>query len=311
MTRVEQLNQTVDKLRQAHDVWLDDKNAGTAPSDGLCDAIEFTQEVFQRGVCPPSHVGLNNAVVELNRRYDDWLHEGNDTPGEGFWVSMRQVFDIRQKMAKLATPPEQIAPIATLRKQGSTDRQIAFYIYGWPSRNGKDYDPASDNRVGPFLTQFGGIDYDKLEEEAAKPGAVVPRDWINPQDRKRMEEAGVYDTSPAVQIGPVEKTREEREAQAVQLATEGGTLPQIMHVCDLTETEVVNLCEAAGIPAPTTNGFASVPTSQDDLDSAIQELIDKGVKDNDIVSQLRQRGMTAANMGRVKGVRNRQAATVK
>lgn len=311
MTRVEQLNQTIDKLRQAHDAWLDDRNAGTAPSNSMCDAIEYAQEVFQRGVCPPSHVALNNAVVELHRRYDDWLHENVDTPNEGFWGAMRQVFELRQKLAKLATPPEQIAPIAVLRKQGSTDKQIAFYIYGWPSRNGKDYDPTSDNRVGPFLTEFGGINYDQLEAEAANPGTVVPRNWINPQDRKRLEDAGFYDQSPAVQIGPVERSREEREAQAVQLATEGGTLPQIMHVCDLTEEEVIGLCDAAGIPAPTTNGFASIPTSQDDLDSAIQELIDKGVKDNDIVSQLRQRGMKDANMGRVKGVRNRQAATVK
>ena len=311
MTRVEQLNQVVDQLRHAHDVWLDDRNAGAAPNDRLCEAIEFTQEAFQRGVCPPSHVAMNNAIVEMFHRYDDWQHEDVAVPGEGFWNSMRQVFDLRERLIRSSTPPEQIPPIATLRKQGSTDRQIVLYIYGFPSRNGTDFEPTSERIAGPFVTSFGGIDYDKLEAESADPGKIVPRDWINPRERKRLEESGVYDKSPAVQIRPVERTREEREAQAVQLASEGGTMAQVMHVCELTATEIVALCDAASVPSPEANGVAAVKVTPEDLDSAIQELIDKGIRDNDIVNELRKRGMEAANMGRVKGVRSRQPVVTK
>ena len=55
----------------------------------------------------------------------------------------------------------------------------------------------------------------------------------------------------------------------------------------------------------------SVPTSPEDLDAAISALITEGKKDNDIVNILRQRGMSAANMGRVKSVRNRQPVAAK
>ena len=309
MNRVEQLNDVVDKLRQAHDRWLDDRNAGPVPSDQMSDLIELSQETYQRGICPPSHIPLNNAVVTLSQRYDDWQHEDADAPGEGFWAAMRQVFDLRDKLRKNSTPPERIPPIATLRKNGTTDRQIAVYIYGYPSTNGTDYDPAAgDRRSGPFLTSTGGVDIDKIEVEAANPGSVVPRDWINPQNLKVMIDAGAFDTSPAVQIGPVERTREEREAQAIQLASEGGTMAQIMGVCSLTGAEVLALCEGAGIPSPEGNAMATTQATQEELDAAIVELIDKGVKDSDIVGQLRQRGMSAANMGRVKGVRARQPA---
>jgi len=306
VTRVEQLNAAVDQLRLAHDRWIGDRNIGVAPSDPLCDEIERVQEVYQAGICPTSHILINNAVAALYLKYQEWNQGDSDTPRDAFWESMRKVFDLRQRLVDHAIPPQRIAPIKTLRNTDkATDRQICFYIYGCWSKDGLTYDPEGDRRIGPFINSNGGIDYAKLEAEAEKPGSVVPVDWINPAERHRMEGAGVFDTTPAVQIGPVERSREEREADAVRLVEEGGTLTQVARVCSLTEAEVLDLCDSKEIPRPI-SGPSTGPTSPEDLDAAISSLIAEGKKDNDIVNILRQRGMSAANMGRVKSVRNRQ-----
>jgi hypothetical protein len=313
VTRVEQLNQVVDEFQQSHDRWLDNRNAGVAPDDPLCDAIERLQTVFDAGVCPVSHIDMNNAVMELQLEYGKWQNSRDDEPRPAFWEAVRRVFDCRKRIADAAKEPDQIAPIKRLREQGLSDKQIAYYVYGWQTRDGKTYDANGDKRCGPFVTASGGIEYTLMEQEQEKPGSVLKPNtelpyWVHPSEAARMVMSGRFDTAPAIQIGPVERTREEREAEAVKLITDGGTMAQVCRVCGLTESEVAALCNQHSLALPMA-GFASLQPSQEDLDSAIRELLEQGKQDNEIVNTLRQRGMSGANKGRVAAVRQRPAVT--
>lgn len=309
MTRVEQLNKAVDDMRDARDQWLENPNDGQAPTEPLCQSIIRTHEVFQRSMCPVSHIEVNNAVAVLHREFVDWYYGSEDIPPPAFWTAFNAVLDKRKKIDDMSRIPDQIPPIKTLREQKSSDRQIAMYIYGFLSKDGKTYSPDGTRRAGPFLDGRENINYDLLEQEAATPGSVVPRNWINPQQEARLRAAGVYDTTPAAIMGDEEQPREDRVAKAIELAQTGGTLPQIANVCKFTEREVEQVLAENDIPLPAVGMVPSV-TSADTINAAISDLVAQGKRDSDIVNILRKQGMEC-NLGRVKQVRSSSAFATK
>ncbi len=313
MTRVEQINGAVDALKEAEQVWVKDPQSGPIPSPSLCNAITGLWKVMEAGPCPPSHVALNNAASVLKRRYDEWdSQEEVDTsvtdgrggygPRPRMWEAMSNVFDLRRRL--VISPPAPLATIETLRKNGSSDDQIARYTYGFRTTDGVTHDENGTRYAGPLLLPNGQIDVMKFEQEAAQPRSVVPIDWVHPRVKANLTAAGYYDQSPAVNIGPKVKTVEERTEQARLMLTTGGLLQQTASCTGFSIEDLTEMCDREGIPLPLLNP-AAVETPKDDLETAIVELAAKGTQDHKIVEELRKRGMSGVNLGKVKQVKLR------
>lgn len=310
MTRVEQINEHVDNLKEARQRWMDDSQGSDIPSTAMTDAIEALNFTLTNGVCPFSHIALNNAAILLMQRYMLWMgglavDSKTGAPLQVFWDAMNDLMAARERLNIAAPAP--LMSVKACRAQGLTDIQIVNHVYGFASSDGSAYDPAGQGYAGPFLTRGGMIDSDKLERECADQYSVVPKDWVHPSRRARLEAAGLLDNTPAIQMGPKERSREEREAQAIEMMRGGGLMHQTVQVTGLDQTTLTDICDKNEIPLPFQDP-QSVQTSSADVEAAISLLIGEGLKDNDIVHKLRQRGMDAVNLGRVKMVRQKSPA---
>lgn len=301
MTRVEQLNEAVDRVRGFHDAWSKDAQSGPIPGEGLVSAVYTMVDIFEAGPCPPSHVLLNNAVSALNLAQVEWQdgeYGADGGPPSRYYRAMGEVFDLRNRLN--AIPPRRPASIAQLRgpQNGATDQQIARHIYGYLNAEGQ--------HEGPLLDSRGNVDWEKYEKEAAEPGSVVPMDWVNPRDRAALEAIGYYDTTPAVSLGAAQPSRGEQEARAVELLRQGAFVTQVANVTGLTVAEVSALASSHAVPVEPQTSTSSPARPDTEVDSAITELLDKGVKPHDVVSQLKAKGIDQANLGRVNAVAKRR-----
>ena len=301
MTRVEQLNAAVDRVRGFHDAWSKDAQSGPIPGEGLVSAVYGMVDVFEAGPCPPSHVPLNNAVSALNLAQVEWQdgeYGADGGPPPRYYRAMGEVFDLRNRLN--AITPRRPPTIALLRgpQNGATDQQIARHIYGYLNAEGQ--------HEGPLLDARGNVDWEKFEREAAEPGSVVPMDWINPRDRSALEAIGYYDKTPAVKMEADQPSREDQEARAIDLLRQGAFVTQVANVTGLTVAEVSALAAANAVPVESQSFAPSVSLSDTDLDSAINGLLIQGVKPHDVVSQLKARGWDQANLGRVNAVAKRR-----
>lgn len=297
MTRVQQLNAAVDRVRTEHDKWQKDPEQTTAPSRAMLDSMVDMFECFHAGPCPQSHLRLHNAVVAFSLKYSEWDDEATGDPRPGFWSALRELFSNRDRLK--VSPPGPMRSCKSLREQKMTDSQIAFDVYGFRTSDGTTFDPESDRYAGPLLTESGQLDPQKLEDEIEKPWSVIPKDWISPRTRKELEEVGYYDESPA--CGKVEKTPEEYREQALKMLTGGGTVRQIADVCKMTAAEVEALADENGIPLPDFSA-ADEPVDPEKEREAILKAHAEGVKPDQIVNRLRGQGMNRVNLGRVKAV---------
>lgn len=305
MTRVQQLNAAVDRVKAEHDKWQKDPEQTTAPSRAMLDSMMDMFECFHAGPCPVSHLRLHNAAVAFSVKFTEWDTEatGGD-PQPKFWTALRELFGCRDRLK--VSPPGPMRSCKSLREQKMSDPQIAFDVYGFRTSDGTTYDPESERYAGPLLTESGQLDPQKLEAEIEKPWSVIPKDWVSPRTRKALEEVGYYDESPA--CGKVEKTPEEYREQALKLLTGGGTVRQIADVCKMTAAEVEALADENDIPLPDFSA-ADDPVDPDKEREAILQAHAEGIKPDQIVNRLRGKGMNRVNLGRVKAVLQSAPAT--
>lgn len=304
MTRVQQLNGAVDRLRMEHDLWQKDPEQGTNPSHGMVEAIRDMMEAFHAGPCPMSHLKLNNAAMAFSLKVEEWEEEANGDPRPGYWNALRELFAARERLN--VKPPGSLPTCKALRHDRKmTDSQICMDYYGFRTSDGKTFDPESERYAGPLLNAYGQIDNELLEKEIEQPWSVIPKDWINPRARKELEEAGYFDKSPA--CGKVPATPEENKDRAIKMLTGGGTVTQIADVCKMTTAEVEALADAEGLPLPDFSA-ADEPVDAEKERLAIVEASSSGLKPDQIVNKLRAAGMKRVNLGRVKAVLNASSA---
>lgn len=305
MRRVEQLNQAVDRLRSECKRWEGDKAASDDLPKYVCEEIERCHRVFHAGPCPTSHIDLSNAVTQLEDAYSGWndLEDrwtGQDNkPSSAFFTRLRAVFEQRDRLNMEL--PGALKSVAQCVADGATKDQIARHIYGFRTSDGKTYDSEGSTYAGPLLKN-GQIDNTAFESELRQQYSAVPKDWINPRLRADLEKVGYFDEIPAVITEPVERSRPEREGQALKLLREGGTLPQILTVTGLTQDEVAQLADQHELTMPALDDTPKGTTEE--MEAAVIELLATGAKPHVIVNTLRPR-FPQLNVGVVNALKSK------
>jgi len=168
MTRVQQLNGAVDRLKMEHDRWQKDPEESTNPSHGMVEAIRDMLEAFHAGPCPTSHLKLHNAAMNFSLKVEEWEEDASGDPRPGYWTAMRELFAARERLN--VKPQGSLPTCKALRHDRKmTDSQICLEFYGFRTSDGKTFDPDSDRYSGPLLNSYGQIDNDLLEKEIETP----------------------------------------------------------------------------------------------------------------------------------------------
>ena len=305
MTRVQQLNEAVDRLSQAQRKWANDAKSDNNPPGYMCEAIEETLTIFDAGPCPVSHIPLSNAVAQFREAFDGWEENSSEwvtkgEPSPQWFRRLTAIFDARKVLDVTVGPPKSVA---TAREHGASDEQIAKVLYGFLTSDGVTYDPDGNRYAGPLLTPNGHVDSDKLAKEAKEPGSVVPAGWINPRDREELRKAGHFDTMQAAEIpGAKPVDQEAGKGIALKLLRDGGTLPQIQQLSGLSATQIEAIADEFDIPMPF-DGDDENKETDDALNAAILEELAKDTKPNQIVNKLRGRFGSRINLGVVNAVK--------
>lgn len=236
--RRRELLETVDHLRAAHDRWAKAKNIPylTAP---LERAIDGTVLMFEDGDLPADCRGLARSVErlaevwgEVKRRYALAADKTDPAPlTQEFWRALDGVIDARDEAEPKRAPV--IESIETLEKQGVRDAQICK-IYDWVEDDGS-----------PQVW--------KLAEERENPGkhtknhvpAVVRE--REERERKRRE---FLDTMRRQRDQKIASMREPDQTPLRELVEEGLAAVQIARMKKTTVEDVLEQCDAAGIPRP-------------------------------------------------------------
>ena len=161
----------VDTLIQVHDEWENDPQAPDVPSEKLEAAIEDVIAIVDSGDIPETCRELTTAIGRVSIEWEKY-REGIERLPDGrpvgrFWGAMAAVFEAR----KGASPfiPKRPEPVSELLRQNVSHRQIALHIYG-------------DGKTGPFVDKSGQPDIRLINQESAKPGSVIPDDWVHPRE---------------------------------------------------------------------------------------------------------------------------------
>lgn len=178
-SRLTEILAATDELIRVHNAWESDAAAPIYPTADFERAVEHCIEALRRGDIPQPCLQLANALNEFDvqwQLYANGNHRSDGTPYSDFWAAFRAVLDARH--IAHPQPPKYVEPVAQLRAQGVSDRQIAHHIYG-------------HNGTGPFLDN-GQIRSDLIDQEARDPGSVLGAErWIHPSERERQQRAQV------------------------------------------------------------------------------------------------------------------------
>jgi hypothetical protein len=128
---------------------------------------------FATGDIPGELRAVATAVARLSLEWD--LFESYVTlisprPRDSFWGAVENLAHAELDVATLLPP--KLESVAELLRQKVSVRQIAEHIYG-------------HNGEGPFLKN-GIPQEDLILKEAAKPGSVIPEDWVHPEFLARL-----------------------------------------------------------------------------------------------------------------------------
>lgn len=185
MNRKEQILLAVDNLIRVHDDWEDDDRAPIVPTEAFEQALEDCVGIVCNGDIPTECRDVNTAVSRLAVEWEDYRNlakvNPNGTPYDSLWSAYRAI--VHARIGAIATVPRTLESVAQLREQKVPDFQIAK-MYGT-----RDTSPGlhSPPWSGPFFDDNSRIRHDLIDKEHKKPGSVLGKDWVHPDEISRVE----------------------------------------------------------------------------------------------------------------------------
>lgn len=169
-TRLDELNQSLDHWERTHLEWVESVNRPN-PDATYWDGVVNLIDVFRNGDMPESMRAISECVEDLYEELDDYDHRENIDkvmPDESYWEATQALLDTRRQQ-QIAARPKRLESIKELNDQKVPLWQIAK-IYGF-------IDPLN-----------GEPDTQRVQQELDKPGSVITKDWVHPDERKRRDE---------------------------------------------------------------------------------------------------------------------------
>lgn len=264
--RVHTITKSVDELIRRIENWMRDDSPQASPivPEDCALAIEATIITIREGDIPQCCQQLAIAVPRLGEEYRKYENRENGSvrpetgaPGPAFWSAASAV--AKARMGADAPLIERLEPVAMLIKQGVSPEQIGQHIYG---RRG----------VGPFIMENRAVDLALIEQEAANPGSVIPKDWIPPWHKALVENR---QKELAGRLAAFDEARDPRRYEdpgtVESMLRDGCYIQQIEVGKNVTRAQVLEVANELGIKAidgPTYRpGIATVEVDANSDDS--------------------------------------------
>lgn len=185
MNRKEQILLAVDNLIRVHDDWENDDRAPIVPTEAFEQALEDCVHIVCNGDIPTECREMNTAVSRLAVEWEDYRNlervNPNGTPHDSMWAAYREIVQARR--GAIAPVPRTLESVAQLREQKVPDYQIAK-MYGTRDPSTGLHTPTW---IGPFFDENGRIRHDQIDKEHKKPGSVLGKNWVHPDEISRVE----------------------------------------------------------------------------------------------------------------------------
>lgn len=221
-------------------------------SEDVMLAIESAAIICEKGDVPEScreicTLIMPRLALELDKYQsgDDESRQPNGSPTPSFWVAARHLAKARIDADQTMSPV--LEPVSFLLKSGVTHDQIAFHIYGHRGE-------------GPFVSGNGIANVALIEQEAANPGSVIPKDWVHPSKyaavaAKKKELEAKLEAYKILEAGPKRNTD---PATVEQMLQDGCYIQVIQKYKGVTREEVLKAAAKLGIEPKEQPGAAEV-----------------------------------------------------
>lgn len=253
----------VDQFLAVYNHWASDTEAPQQPS------LEFETSITKMfTVCCYSDVpnrcrNLNRYVEPLFDRWQEYAGGQSDAHGNppaAFWKAINDVVSARQQARQVQ--PKRREPVKMLIEQKVTYEQIACHIYGYRGH-------------GPLMTD-GRPDLDKIAQEAASPGSVIPFGWVHPEDKALMEGIDAPLPRRRTMEAPQEKRAWSNEQVAAYLKEGATNIEQVVNVSGRTVEEIELIANGHGVKLSHIENLGSVrsahePTYDQDATTMLSE----------------------------------------
>lgn len=297
-SRKAQILAAVDDCLTEYKLWMDDNAIQHIPVGHRLDAaIGAAVAMCEAGDVPTECRQLIDGVMRLAVEYDRY-HGGEfvprtKSPKQRFHSAVEAVARARGGSEQPA--PRKMESVKELRRQGLSDSQIAVCF--------ARFNEPAGIYVGIFHDNKGRVLHDLIQQEYEKPGAIIPVDWMHPNeaaDRQRAE------ADYANQFTRLTKLRDEdtqtsgkewTEADVVSYLREGAFVHQVVHVYGITQQQVIEIANRNGIDIdPKQPGIEkdvrleesdAAKLTDDQFRKRVYELSDEGTAAPDIVKTLR------------------------
>lgn len=246
-TRKEQILKAVDDVLSEYVLWMGDDALQHIPVGHRLDAaIGSVEAMCGSGDVPTDCRQLVDCVARLGVEYQKY-HDGEfvprtKSPTQRFHAAVEAV--TKSRAGADAPPPRRMESVRELRRQNLSDSQIATCFARW--------NDAAGMYVGPFHDSKGRVLHADIQAEFDKPGTLIPADWTHPNERAERE---IAEQNYADNFTRLQKLRDESvpeakswsEADVVAYLREGAFVHQVVHVYGITQQEVVEIANRAGI----------------------------------------------------------------
>lgn len=237
-SRESQLLNSIDNYLRVHEAWSvsPDDFITEAYEDALNEAIDAAED----GDVPRN---CRKVVFAMDKLAEEWdKFQRNTTansykPQASFWRAVEAVQAGRKAAAPVERPP--MESVRTLIDQKVTHRQIAENIYGYKGQ-------------GPFLKN-GAIQSHLIEQEAERPGSVIPKDWVHPmylekdEEERKLQERRTRRARAAAEQSEAPRKPLECPESIEDLLLERVSVAQICRMKGCEEAEVLNVARRLNV----------------------------------------------------------------
>lgn len=274
--RDDDLLQSVTNFLRTHDQWCD--SSTQIIDDNYESAVEEMLRTWEDGDLPGRLRLLADAVENFRREWTGYLNRRTPrnpmAQTDRLWKAVEGL--IRERAGFEAGESKALEPVALLLKQNVTPNQIAQHIYG---HDGK----------GPFLKN-GRTQADLVQQEADKPGSVIPANFIHPLEQSAAREHQELLKKRIARTRTLAKTHADAPESIEELLRQGVGVSQIAKMKGVSINDVVAAAKAVGvdvgpvsapIPLPGANFADDVGVDQGDAGYHAAGPLDDDDEDDD------------------------------